>query len=91
MDYICKDDFEISYIFISNLIASALTLALLITFYFRVKFRFDSELWRRMMQYAFPVLISGVAFSINETFDRIILDFLLPEDTAEHVVGIYSA
>ena len=91
LDYICKDDFEISYIFISNLVASALTLVLLITFYFKLKIKFDGELWQRMMRYALPVLISGVAFSINETFDRIILDFLLPEDTAEHVVGVYSA
>ncbi|RZS99251.1 lipopolysaccharide biosynthesis protein [Aquimarina brevivitae] len=90
-DYICKDNFEISYIFISNLVASAVTLLLLITFYFNLKLKFDSQLWKRMMRYAFPVLVSGIAFSINETFDRIILDFLLPEGKADHIVGVYSA
>ena len=44
-----------------------------------------------MMSYAIPVLIAGIAFSINETFDRILLDYLLPNDIAETKVGMYSA
>lgn len=43
------------------------------------------------MRYAFPVLIAGVAFSINETFDRILLDKLLPENIAKTDIGMYSA
>ncbi|WP_109436164.1 oligosaccharide flippase family protein [Aquimarina sp. AU119] len=85
------DNYEINYIFISNLVASGLTLLLLVPFYINLKYRFDKVLWKRMMKYSLPILIAGVAFSINETFDRIILDYLLPEDTAEHVVGVYSA
>ncbi|WP_282079793.1 oligosaccharide flippase family protein [Aquimarina algiphila] len=85
------DNYEINYIFISNLVASGLTLLLLVPFYINLKYRFDKALWKRMMKYSLPILIAGVAFSINETFDRIILDYLLPEDTAEHVVGVYSA
>jgi len=37
------------------------------------------------------VLIAGVAFSINETFDRILLKELLPADVAETDIGMYSA
>ncbi len=85
------ENYEINYIFISNLIASTLTLLLLISFYLKVRYRFDRQLWKRMMRYAFPVLIAGVAYSINETFDRILLDYLLPEDVADHLVGVYSA
>lgn len=44
-----------------------------------------------MMRYAYPVLIAGIAFSINETFDRILLDYLLPPDIAETEIGMYSA
>ena len=84
-------DFEISYIFIANLIASALTLGLMLPFYFRVKYVFKSDLWKSMLRYAFPVLIAGIAFSINETFDRILLKELLPLDTAETDIGMYSA
>lgn len=86
-----KPNFEISYIFIANLIASALTLLLMASFYLRVKFIFDKQLWKSMMQYAYPVLIAGIAFSINETFDRILLKELLPQNIAETHIGMYSA
>ncbi len=91
LDILYIDDFEINYIFISNLVASGFTLLLLVPFYTKITYRFDKELWKKMMKYAFPVLIAGVAYSINETFDRILLSHLLPEDVAEHMVGVYSA
>jgi len=88
---IYNPDFEISYIFISNLIASGLTLALLLPFYAKLKFTFDTVLWKKMMRYAMPVLIAGIAYSVNETFDRILLEKLLPADIAEEQIGMYSA
>ncbi len=91
IDWICKDDYEISYIFISNLIASGFALLVLLPFYAKIKYRFDRILWKKMMKYAMPILIAGIAYSINETFDRILLDHLLPENVAEHMVGVYSA
>ncbi|WP_378180348.1 oligosaccharide flippase family protein [Aquimarina sp. SS2-1] len=91
LDWICKDDYEISYIFISNLIASGFALLVLLPFYTKIKYRFDRVLWKKMMKYAMPILVAGIAYSINETFDRILLDKLLPENVAEHMVGVYSA
>ncbi len=88
---IYKPNFEISYIFIANLIASGLTLFLLIPFYLKTKFEFNKVLWKSMIRYAFPVLIAGIAFSINETFDRILLKELLPSNIAETDIGMYSA
>ena len=90
-NFIYLPNFEINYIFISNLVASAVTLVLMLHFYFKIKYTFDSNLFKRMMRYAIPVLIAGIAFSINETFDRILLDYLLPPDVAETKVGMYSA
>ena len=90
-DSVCVDNFEISYIFIANLVASAVTLILVLSFYTKIQYKFDSKLWKTMFRYAFPILIGGVAFSINETFDRILLDRLLPPDTAETEIGMYSA
>jgi O-antigen/teichoic acid export membrane protein len=88
---IYKPDFEISYIFIANLIASAITLAMMLRHYLMKTYRFDVGLWKRMMKYAMPVLIAGMAFTINEVFDRILLERLLPEDVADSEVGMYSA
>ncbi len=88
---IYQPNFEINYIFIANLIASAITLILLIPFYTKIKYIFSSLLLKKMLNYAFPVLVAGIAFSINETFDRILLDKLLPENIGKTQVGMYSA
>ena len=88
---IYKVDFEVSYIFIANLIASGITLLLMMPFYAKIKYIFNADLWKKMMHYAFPVLIAGIAFSINETFDRILLKALLPANVAETDIGMYSA
>lgn len=79
------------YIFISNLVASLLTFVVLLPLYFRIKLHFSFSLWKEMFRYAFPVLIAGIAFAVNEGFDRVFLRMLLPADTADATIGIYSA
>ena len=44
-----------------------------------------------MLRYAFPVLVAGIAFSINESFDRILLERLLSQDLSKAAIGTYSA
>jgi O-antigen/teichoic acid export membrane protein len=90
-DSIYIPNFEINYIFIANLIASGMTLLLMFPFYAKIKYKFDNGIWKNMIKYATPVLIAGIAFSINETFDRILLDYLLPENIAKTEIGMYSA
>lgn len=84
-------DFEISYIFISMVVASGISLLMILPFYIKIKYSFSTALWKRMVQYSYPVLFAGIAFAINETFDRILLDWLLPENIAEAAVGAYAA
>ncbi len=86
-----KADFQIAYIFIANLIASGITLLLMLPVYLKSKYVFDLELWKRMIKYAAPVLIAGIAYTINEVFDRILLGELLPENIADSEIGKYSA
>ncbi len=43
------------------------------------------------MQYGMPIMIAGIAFAINEQFDKILLGYLLPPDIADAEVGVYSA
>src|SRR5690606_3596501 len=82
---------KVAYVFIANLIASAVTLLGLLPLYVNIGFGFSKIIWKQMIKYAIPVLIAGIAFSINEAFDRILLKYLLPENIAETQVGLYSA
>ncbi len=91
LDLIYVPDFEISYIFISNLIASAVTLLILSRRYLQTTYHFDTRLWRRMLSYGIPVMIAGIAYTINEVFDRVMLSELLPADIAKSEIGKYSA
>jgi O-antigen/teichoic acid export membrane protein len=53
---------------------------------------FDNRLWKKMMVYALPLLIAGLAGMTNETIDRILLKHLLPNpDTASSELGLYGA
>jgi O-antigen/teichoic acid export membrane protein len=88
---IYQPNYEVNYIFIANLVASAVTVFLLLPFYTKMSFKFDAVLWKKMMKYALPILVAGIAFSINETFDRILLERLLPKDIAKTEIGMYSA
>ena len=84
--------YEINYILIATLIASAITLLLMFPFYSKVKYKFDAALWKQMLRYAFPVLIAGLAYTINETFNRILLDSSLSTAAdPEREVGMFSA
>jgi len=86
-----RPDWEIHYVLIANVIASGVTLLFLLPTYIRANYRFDTELWKRMMKYAGPVMVAGIAFTINEVLDKILLTELLPADIAESEVGKYAA
>lgn len=82
---------KVHYIFIANAIASLVTFLTVLPLYFKIGIRFDVVIWKKMIRYAFPVLLAGVAYTVNEGFDKILLKYLLPEDIAERTVGIYAA
>ena len=81
----------VGYVFIANVVASLVTLLLLIPEIFKVKWCFDFELWKKMMRYALPLLVLGLAGIVNETMDRVLIKYLSPKDIAQSEVGIYSA
>lgn len=85
------EDFQIGYIFVSNIIASLFTFVVLSDNYFRIKWHFNFNLWKKMMRYGWPILFAGIAFAINEHIDKILLEYLLPPNTATAQVGIYGA
>ncbi len=91
LDSLYIEGFEAGYILLSNLIASLATFLWLLPDYFRISWQFNSALFRRMLQYSWPILFAGIAFAINEHLDKILLEKLLPKNIAKAEVGIYGA
>lgn len=92
LEVLYDPEIGVGYIFISNLIASILTLLLLTPTFRKIRITFDTALWKQMIIYAWPLLILGLAGMVNETFDRILLKHLLPPDSDPmSQLGIYGA
>tara|TARA_B100000902_G_scaffold399488_1_gene470583 strand:- start:226 stop:1638 length:1413 start_codon:yes stop_codon:yes gene_type:complete len=90
--YIVYQEFGIEYIFIANLISSVITIFLLLPEMLASAWSFDKILWKKMMIYALPLLVAGLAGMTNETIDRILLKHLLPNsDIAASELGLYGA
>src|SRR5690606_41521282 len=65
--------YQVHYIFIANVIASLVTFLIVLPMYFKIGIQFDVTIWKNMIRYAIPVLIAGIAYTINEGFDKILL------------------
>lgn len=55
------------------------------------RYRFDFQLWKRMLRYAWPLLILGIAGILNQTFDKIAFPFLYHGSDAKAELSIYGA
>jgi O-antigen/teichoic acid export membrane protein len=85
-------DIGIGYVFISNLLSSVFKVIMLTKEILIINGRFNFELFRKILIYSFPLLIAGLAGTINEALDRILLKHLLLEaDNPMEQLGIYGA
>ncbi|KAF0239027.1 MAG: polysaccharide biosynthesis [Prolixibacteraceae bacterium] len=82
----------VGYVFISNLLASLITLFMLMPDILKVSLRFDKAVLKQMCYYGFPVLIVGIAGMLSQGIDKILIPFLLPESQKPmEQLGIYGA
>jgi O-antigen/teichoic acid export membrane protein len=81
----------LGYVFLSNLIASGITLLLLTPELLKIRFKADAYLIKDMLFYSFPILVANISFIINENLDKVLLKELLPASIASQQVGIYGA
>lgn len=83
--------YGVGYVFLANLIGSAATLLMLLPFVVLRKPVFDRELWKRMMAYSVPLLITGLSGSVNDTLDKVILRRMTGEENGLATLGEYGA
>ncbi|MBS7566053.1 polysaccharide biosynthesis protein [Mucilaginibacter sp. Bleaf8] len=80
----------VGYAFLSNLIASFITLLMLLPELLTLRIKFDKEMFADMLKYSWPVMVAGLSYIVNENLDKILLGKLLPDTISEREVGIYS-
>ena len=89
---IYSKEIGIGYVFISNLLATILTLIMLLPEIIKVKIEFDKTIFKNLISYGFPILIVGIAGMITMGIDKILIPFLVPEDqNPAYQLGIYGA
>lgn len=81
----------VGYVFLSNLVASVVTLILLLPELIKIRFELDARMLLEMYSYSWPVLIANLSYIVNENLDKILLGKLLPSKVSLHDVGVYGA
>ena len=76
----------VKYIFIANLIASIITLLLLLPYFFKTKLQFSTSIFKQLINYGWPIMVAGLAYVINENFDK----WVLPELLDKNINGAYA-
>ncbi|WP_345190958.1 lipopolysaccharide biosynthesis protein [Algibacter agarivorans] len=76
----------VKYIFIANLVASGVTFLLLSPYFFKTKLQFSKAIFKQLLNYGLPIMVAGLAYVINENFDK----WLLPDVLGKDINGAYS-
>ena len=80
----------VSYPFFSNLLASILGFLLVLPIVVKFRAVVSMSLLKRMIRYSLPIMIAGLAFMINENFDKVIQKFLIDSESAGSYGGCYK-
>ncbi len=95
IDLCYNPELGVSYVFISNLVASTVKFLLLSPMLFKGRFTFKKDVFKSALLYGSPLLIAGLAGMTNEVIDKIMLKFMLFDQLGEQQalseVGIYGA
>jgi O-antigen/teichoic acid export membrane protein len=91
---IYNENFGVGYILLANVLQNLFQVVVLYKELFGFKPVFRFQLWKHIMVYALPLAVANFAGTINETFDRVMLNWWSP--AATHLeklaqVGTYSA
>jgi O-antigen/teichoic acid export membrane protein len=86
----------VAYVFIINLFGNALYFFFFIKTFANWRPVFDQKVISSMMNYAYPIMIIGLAGMTNEMFSRITLKSWLPENfypgkSGEYALGVFGA
>ncbi len=78
---------HIIHLFYANLAASFVTFVFLFGDILKMGWHWNGEMARKLFQYGWPIMIGGLAYMINENFDKILLSRWVSKNDS----GIYAA
>ncbi len=85
-----SDSAKVGYIFLANLVASAVTFLILLPYFFRMKANFSLPILKKMWAYGWPVMVASLAFVINENLDKLLLKDMLSDEIMGAYAGCYK-
>ncbi len=83
-------DFGVGWVFVANLIASAVTWLLILSTVDRTVPHIDRALLAAVFVYSLPLLVGGLAGTANEFIDRQLIKYLVPSGAMAQL-GVYGA
>ena len=81
---------KVSYPFVANVIAAFSGVLLLSPILKQLRIYFNWELFKKMFKYAYPVMLAGLAFTVNENLDNLLLRDMVDESEAGAYAGCYK-
>lgn len=86
----------IGYVFLANLLGNAVLILFFLKQLAEWRPGYHREITPAMFNYAYPVMLTGVAGMINEMFSRLTLEWWLPQNfypgkDATHALGVFGA
>jgi len=75
------------HIILANLIASLLTVLILLPEWWKVQWKVDKVILVKLLTYGWPIMVGGIAYAINENLDKLIIQELIDKESN----GVYAA
>lgn len=87
-----ENNIGIGYYLIGNLAGSLLTFLLLFHEFRKISAAFSIALFKKVMNYSYPLIIVGMGGMVNDMLSRLIYQHVvhLPVDEAKHELGIFG-
>ena len=83
--------FGVGWVLVANLVASIVTLLLLLPTTERIRPQIDWSLMRQIFLYSLPLFLGGLAGTATEFIDRQMIKYLAPSANSMAELGIYGA
>jgi O-antigen/teichoic acid export membrane protein len=89
--FVALDGNDVLYAFAINLFCTAFVTLFFYSELSGFRFCFDGALLRRMLSYAWPILVLGIAGILNQTADKMIFPRIVEGEAGKVQLGIYGA